>query len=138
MSVDEGNAEAIVTGDKAMLAIGEYEGTRLVTLADGWPPAHRQLVLLPGGGLLLDTPGMRELQLVADDGLETVFGDIAALAGTLGAAAIRLLVPKLPVEVPPWTVVLAFTFSVFVGIFFGAYPARKAAALHPIEALRYE
>ena len=30
---------------------------------------HRQLVLLPGGGLLLDTPGMRELQLVDDDGL---------------------------------------------------------------------
>jgi len=30
----EGNAEAIVTGDKAMLAIGEYEGIRLVTLAD--------------------------------------------------------------------------------------------------------
>jgi ribosome biogenesis GTPase len=41
---------------------------------------HRQLVLLPGGGLLLDTPGMRELQLVDEDGLETVFGDIAALS----------------------------------------------------------
>ncbi len=41
---------------------------------------HRQLVLLPGGGLLLDTPGMRELQLVDDDGLGAVFGDIAALA----------------------------------------------------------
>ncbi len=42
---------------------------------------HRQLVLLPGGGLLLDTPGMRELSLVDDDGLGAVFGDIAALAG---------------------------------------------------------
>lgn len=42
---------------------------------------HRQLVRLPGGGLLLDTPGMRELQLVDEDGLDTVFGDIAALAG---------------------------------------------------------
>ncbi len=41
---------------------------------------HRQLVLLPGGGLLVDTPGMRELQLVDEDGLDTVFGDIAALA----------------------------------------------------------
>ncbi len=41
---------------------------------------HRQLVLLPGGGLLLDTPGMRELQLVDDEGLDAVFGDIAALA----------------------------------------------------------
>lgn len=42
---------------------------------------HRQLVLLPGGGLLLDTPGMRELQLLDDDGIDSVFGDIAALAG---------------------------------------------------------
>ncbi|MBN1944885.1 MAG: ribosome small subunit-dependent GTPase A [Bradymonadales bacterium] len=41
---------------------------------------HRQLVLLPGGGLLLDTPGMRELQLLDDEGLDAVFGDIAALA----------------------------------------------------------
>lgn len=42
---------------------------------------HRQLVLLPGGGLLLDTPGMRELQLLDEGGIDTVFGDIAALAG---------------------------------------------------------
>ena len=60
------------------------------------------------------------------------------LLGMLGAGAIRVLVPKMPVAVPPWAIILAFTFSVFVGIFFGVYPARKAAALHPIEALRYE
>ncbi|MGC4120077.1 MAG: ribosome small subunit-dependent GTPase A [Myxococcales bacterium] len=41
---------------------------------------HRQLVVLPGGGLLLDTPGMRELQLVGEEGLEAVFADIVALA----------------------------------------------------------
>ncbi|MEW5734809.1 MAG: ribosome small subunit-dependent GTPase A [Thermodesulfobacteriota bacterium] len=40
----------------------------------------RQLVLLPSGGLLLDTPGMRELQLADEDGLDAVFGDIAELA----------------------------------------------------------
>jgi ribosome biogenesis GTPase / thiamine phosphate phosphatase len=41
---------------------------------------RRQLVLLPGGGLLLDTPGMRELQLVDEGGIDAVFPDIAALS----------------------------------------------------------
>jgi ribosome biogenesis GTPase len=41
---------------------------------------HRQLVLLPGGGVLLDTPGMRELQLVDTDGLDSVFEEISALS----------------------------------------------------------
>jgi len=41
---------------------------------------HRQIVLLPGGGLLLDTPGMRELQLIDEEGLDLVFEDIAALS----------------------------------------------------------
>jgi ribosome biogenesis GTPase len=38
---------------------------------------HRQLVLLPAGGLLLDTPGMRELQILNDEGLSAAFDDIA-------------------------------------------------------------
>ncbi|MBI5508901.1 MAG: ribosome small subunit-dependent GTPase A [Deltaproteobacteria bacterium] len=42
--------------------------------------SHRQLVLLPGGGLVLDTPGMRELQLFDEQGLDAVFEDIAAVA----------------------------------------------------------
>jgi ribosome biogenesis GTPase len=42
---------------------------------------HRQLVLLPGGGLLIDTPGMRELQLwTAPEAAESTFDDIEALA----------------------------------------------------------
>lgn len=42
---------------------------------------HRELVPLPGGGLLLDTPGMRELQLwTADSGLDETFADVAELA----------------------------------------------------------
>jgi len=40
---------------------------------------HRQLVLLPAGGLLLDTPGMRELELVDEDGLDVAFADLTAL-----------------------------------------------------------
>ncbi|MBC7960043.1 MAG: ribosome small subunit-dependent GTPase A [Vallitaleaceae bacterium] len=42
---------------------------------------HRQLVLLPSGGMILDTPGMRELQLwQADEGIDHVFSDIQSLA----------------------------------------------------------
>jgi ribosome biogenesis GTPase / thiamine phosphate phosphatase len=62
----------------------EHMATGAVRARDGrgcHVTTHRQLVLLPGGGLLLDTPGMRELQLVDDYGLEAVFADVAALAG---------------------------------------------------------
>lgn len=41
---------------------------------------RRELLLLPGGGLLLDTPGMRELEVVNEDGLDIVFDDVAMLA----------------------------------------------------------
>jgi ribosome biogenesis GTPase len=41
---------------------------------------HRELILLPGGGLMLDTPGMRELQLWDAEGVETVFEDVDTIA----------------------------------------------------------
>jgi putative ABC transport system permease protein len=41
-------------------------------------------------------------------------------------------------EVTPWSVILAFGFSVAVGIIFGLAPAIRASRLSPIEALRYE
>jgi putative ABC transport system permease protein len=43
-----------------------------------------------------------------------------------------------PTTVPPIYVIGSFVFSAAVGVFFGLYPAKKAAALDPIDALRYE
>jgi len=51
---------------------------------------------------------------------------------------ISLLVPSLPSVVPTWAVVTALTVSVGIGLFFGVWPAVKAAKLDPVEALRYE
>jgi putative ABC transport system permease protein len=58
--------------------------------------------------------------------------------GALGAAVIRLAVPELDTSVTIESIMLAVGFSAAVGLFFGIYPATRAAALHPIEALRFE
>jgi len=43
-----------------------------------------------------------------------------------------------PTSINPFVVVVAALFACLIGIFFGFYPARKAANLYPIDALRYE
>ena len=61
-----------------------------------------------------------------------------ALGYGLGALVAKLIPGFPPAHVPVWAVGLALGFSAGVGVFFGYYPARKAARLDPIEALRYE
>ncbi|HEO70027.1 MAG TPA: FtsX-like permease family protein [Candidatus Hydrogenedentes bacterium] len=70
--------------------------------------------------------------------LSLIGGMIGILLGWVGAAVVRLLYPSLPVYLSSWSVATAFTFSLCVGVFFGVYPALKAASVDPVEALRYE
>jgi putative ABC transport system permease protein len=70
--------------------------------------------------------------------LAGIGGVIGLLLGAMGAFAISSLSDTLDVSVAWNSVVLAIVFSAAVGLFFGIYPARRAAALNPIDALRYE
>ncbi len=58
----------------------------------------------------------------------------------LGVLASKFVsdIQKWPIQISPQSIVLAFIFAAAIGIFFGWYPARKAASLNPIDALRYE
>ena len=64
-------------------------------------------------------------------------GTLGVFVGILGSTAVSKML-QWPTEIPPEAIAIAVLFSAAVGIFFGYYPARKAAHLDPIEALRYE
>lgn len=67
---------------------------------------------------------------------------IGGMGGAMLGGAISLTIPYfiefLPTQLVWWAIIVAFSFSVAVGIFFGVYPARKASLYDPIVALRYE
>ena len=68
-------------------------------------------------------------------GVGGILGILIAVAIT---TLIGALVPSLPSKVPTWALVTGFSVSVIIGVFFGVWPATKAARLDPVEALRYE
>ena len=70
--------------------------------------------------------------------LTTVGGVLGMLLGWSISLAARLAFPSLPTLVPAWSVALGIIMSVGIGLFFGIWPANKAAKLDPVEALRYE
>jgi putative ABC transport system permease protein len=65
-------------------------------------------------------------------------GVIGVLFAVLISKLVAFLFPVLPAAIPLWAVVTGLLVSVFVGLAFGVWPARKASRLDPIECLRYE
>lgn len=86
--------------------------------------------------------GARGVDILAQFLIEAIFisvtGGIIGVLFGIGASYGIKLIANWPIAIQGWTVLLSFAVCTVTGIFFGYYPAKKAANLDPIEAIRYE
>lgn len=77
-------------------------------------------------------------QFLIESILISVTGGLIGVVFGVGAAVVVNVAAAFPIYIQPWSVFLSFAVCTLTGVFFGWYPARKAAMLDPIEAIRYE
>jgi len=78
------------------------------------------------------------VQFLIEAVLMSLIGGIAGIILGSGTAVIITMIAKWTVKISLSSVLLATVFSLVVGVVFGLWPAKQAAQLNPIEALRYE
>lgn len=78
------------------------------------------------------------LQFLMEAVILSLGGGLIGIILGFSIAELIALISPLPSVVSWWAIILGFAFSSVVGIFFGIYPAQKAAGLNPVEALRFE
>lgn len=77
-------------------------------------------------------------QFLIESVLISVTGGLIGVFWGVGSSLLVNIVAHFPIYIQPWSVLLSFIVCTATGIFFGWYPAKKAALLDPIEAIRYE
>lgn len=77
-------------------------------------------------------------QFLIESILISVTGGLIGVVFGVGAALVVNGGAHFPIYIQPWSVILSFAVCTVTGVFFGWYPAKKAAQLDPIEAIRYE
>jgi putative ABC transport system permease protein len=78
------------------------------------------------------------MQFLIESILLSIIGGVIGIFVGIGASQLIGILMKWPVVVLPASVILSFLVCTVIGVFFGWYPARKAARLNPIDALHYE
>ena len=86
--------------------------------------------------------GARGIDILSQFLIESILisitgGLIGVLLGCGASLAVKFIA-NWPIYIQPWSIILSFGVCTFTGVFFGWYPAKKAAALDPIDAIRYE
>ena len=86
--------------------------------------------------------GARGVDILAQFLIESILisitgGLIGVMLGCGASIAVKFIA-QWPIYIQPWSIILSFGVCTFTGVFFGWYPAKKAAALDPIDAIRYE
>jgi putative ABC transport system permease protein len=151
--VDMANTDFVVFNPSAVLAAGSSANKTLTIL----------LAAVAGISLLVGGIGVMNIMLVSvtertrEIGIRKAIGGnrrdiitqflgeaviLSMIGGTIGVV-IGVTVAHFPIagvqpQIAPYSIYLAFGVSLFTGLFFGFYPASRAASLRPIEALRYE
>ena len=83
-------------------------------------------------------PGDIRLQFLIEAVTLSLLGGLIGVLAGIGASRLVAIVADFKAIVSVGSIILAFGVSTAIGVFFGFYPAHKAATLNPIEALRYE
>lgn len=77
-------------------------------------------------------------QFLIEAALLSISGGLLGIVFGIGASFLIKMLANMPIYIQPWSIFVSFGVCTFIGVFFGWYPAQKAARMNPIEAIRYE